>query len=212
MRFVDWFHHYRNKIFAVSLSGLALTMFLVYHIVTWATFGFDDFLSFGLSFWNFLVVFTAFIIIFICNLNNDAAVYAGILMFLFTMVFSQILSLWNPTVNLILSATSFSPEAILFYSLELALLGAQIVFGILLYIDIARYRMGRWLPFKRMRLFAILFTVSLALTLGFDFAFLFFSGASTAEGGWLLFLEMVPIAKVLMATAVVFTLERLRRD
>lgn len=212
MRFVDWFHHYRNKIFAVGFSGLGLSLFLAYYITTWAVFGFDDFLSFGLSFWNFCVVLIAFTIIFICNLNNDATVYVGILMFIFTMVFSQILALWTPTVNLVLSAVSFSPLAIAFYSLEIALLGAVIVFGVLLYIDIARYRMGRWLPFKRMRLFAILFAIALALTLGFEFAFFFVSGASSAEGWWLLFLELVAIAKVLISISVIFTLERLRRD
>ncbi len=214
MNFPQYFRLHKNKIFAVGFAALSLALFFAYYGVELGFNGLAFFTSDPFAIWNCIIVLIAYFTIFYCNVTNDAAAYRGIIMFLFMIVFSQILNLFPSLAILFFNFATLDPAIIAFTILEAAFLIGQVVVGVFLYIRVQGYRMMRYSDFRKIRLLAILFTVALALSLSFSIATLAFGVTfSTPLDAFLFYfiLFALPLSELLMSASVIFTLERLRR-
>ena len=147
-------------------------------------------------------------------MTNDAAAYRGIIMFLFMIVFSQILNLFPNLMILFSNFATLDPAIIAFTILEAVFLIGQVVVGVFLYLRVQGYRMMRYHDFRKIRLLSILFSAALILSLGFSIGVLAYGVTfSTPLDAFLFYflLFALPVSEALMSVSVIFTLERLRR-
>ena len=214
MRFSEYFRLHKNKIFAVGFAALSLAIFFAYYGVELGFNGLAFFTSNPFEIWNCIIVLIAYFTIFYCNVTNDAAAYRGIIMFLFLIVFSQILNLFPNLMILFLNFATLDPAIIAFTILEAVFLIGQVVVGVFLYLRVQGYRMMRYHDFRKIRLLSILFSAALILSLGFSIGVLAYGVTfSTPLDAFLFYflLFALPVSEALMSVSVIFTLERLRR-
>ena len=204
------FKYKKNKIFAVGFSSLALVLFFVYYGIQVGMYGFAFFTSDPFEIWNFAIVLIAYFTVFYYNLMNDNRAFRGITMFLFMIVASQVINFAFSFPVSIVNLFSAHPLVIVFTLLNIAFLVGQIVVGVLLYVNASRFARGGFVDQRKIRKYAILFAVALGLTAFSQMVLLGFSGFQSIEYAIAyVSLFAFPLSEVMMAVAVVFTLERL---
>ena len=205
MRWKYVWKHRKNKILACTLSGLALAIFLAVQIVFILLEG-ANYFSF-LNIWNLVITLAVYSIIFIGNLRNDPFAYNGILMFIFMVVFDAVRSF---TYDVVDSFQSANIQIGLFFIVMAVFEAAMAVVGVLLYIRSRRYMSGLIGSWKKIRILSILFFAFLTLGVAFELAFLLLLGIYGPN--YALLVSAGPVSEILIAGAIVFTMERLRRD
>lgn len=199
--------HYKNKILATSLSGLALGIYLAYHIIMAVSLGaaYFDFRTI----WNAVLTIIAYAIIFFCNIRNDNFAYTGILMFVFFVTFDHIYSIFVSNFSIPQIFADGDGALVTTFLLTMAGNVALVVSGILLYIWVRRYMVGLMADFRKIRLFGIAFAGILFISVAVEVTFMILAGIFVPGMLWTMF--AVPVSEVVMALAIIFTLERLRR-
>ena len=210
MGFSRFFKSHRNKIMAVSLSGLAFALFAAYYLTVEILSGWVFFRRDFLQIWSFLLYLLVYSIILFANIRNDNVAYMGILMFVFFTFFSRIWDLFPASNNLVSSFSSGNPLLIGLCAGFLAAALAQFVLGIILYFRIHLYSRGRDDDYRRIRTLGIAYSIALSLCLSFRIALLLLL-QGTYGPAYTFLVFMIPLSEVIMSVAIVFTLERLRR-
>ncbi|MBP5091442.1 MAG: hypothetical protein J6328_02660 [Bacilli bacterium] len=210
-KFARFFKEHRNKIFAVTFSALALLSILIYYLALeiasdWFYFrniGAENQMRMILELWNaFFYIGLVYGPLLVRNINNDGNAYQNIMIFVFATVFSLIYDFLLYGLTGLVAGDSFF--VILLLLTRVATI-AEIVFGILLYVNSARYMKGYAVSWKKIRLFAILFAACIGVGVVSFFAGLF-SGSLE-----LMVIYAPQFAELCCAVAIIFTLERLRR-
>ena len=197
--------HRKNKILAVSLSSIAFLMLA-------ASFALEVSLV-GASFtslWNYLLYFLSYGMILFYNIRNDNNAYRGITLFVFFMAFNQIWSVFMGGIDLAILFDMANPLSIVINVFYLALVLAGGVIGFLLYAKIARYMVDPLASFRKVRIFAIVYAAILLVLFGISLWSVFFF-LGDVDSLSLASLILLPLSEVIMAAAIIFTLERLRR-
>lgn len=202
-----YFKHRKNKIFATGLSGIALAILLAYHIGGVIIYG-SAYFDFA-TIWNAALTLIVYGIIFVCNIRNDNLAYSGILAFVFFITFDHIYSLLMSGYNFAALFSSGAPAAIIAFIVTLLFNVAMVVSGVILYIRIRRYMIGLYSDFRKIRTLGIIFAGLLLIAVSVEVALFIMIGLFEPGFMWMLFAE--PVSEVVMAAAVCFTLERLRR-
>ncbi len=210
---IRYFKEHRNKILAVSFSALALAVFLGYYgVLEILTGGFyfrhqattGDLI---IEMWNF--VFYAVLVyggLMYRNIQNDGRAYSNILIFIFSLAFNLLLDLLEEGIYTVFDVASGQTISVVFFLLSVLFTIGQMVIGILLYINIARYMRGYSVPWKRIRTLAIVFAILVGLG-----AFPLVALSMLLLGDGLIALLSVPVSEAFCSIAIIFTLERLRR-
>lgn len=206
MNYRVYFKNHKNKILAVLFASIANILFFSYAIYSIVLSAPNLDIS---SVWNYLLYAVTYLIILIANIRNDNFAYQGILMFIFFMVFDQIYTLLVDSPGLLSSFASGDVTIILLSIFLFLFLLAQVVIGILLYVNIVKYSRGTIDNFKKVRIYGILYSVSLFISLAFYMSLLLLPLEINPLSVFLLF--MTPISEVFMSVSICFTLERLRR-
>ena len=197
--------HRKNKILAVSLSSIAFLMLA-------ASFALEVSLV-GASFtslWNYLLYFLSYGMILFYNIRNDNNAYRGITLFVFFMAFNQIWSVFMGGIDLAILFDMANPLSIVINVFYLALVLAGGVIGFFLYAKIARYMVDPLASFRKVRIFAIVYAAILLVLFGISLWSVFFF-LGDVDSLSLASLILLPLSEVIMAAAIIFTLERLRR-
>ncbi len=200
-RFLRFLKEKHNKILAVGLACLAMAAFLGYYLTAEILSEWTFFRSEPLQIWNFIITLLVYGLLLICNIRNDSFAYQGILMFVFYTAFDAFLSLLQGAANAIIVGME-SLSWVLFF----AFLVAKLVIGAFLYIYVSRYMRGFSVPWKRIRIFGIVYAAILTLDWGLYCGLLFGFGVISL----FLFLTL-SFSEALIGWCIVFTLERLRR-
>ena len=197
---------HRNKILAITFAALACALFLSVYLYLEIATGWTYFRSDFRNLWNFILTAVVYSLILVANIRNDNIAYHGILMFVFIAAFSFVWGIIYGSIDL--ADTFLSGEAayvLIAVGLLMFRIGA-IALGFVLYAFIWRYGAMRLTSFKPVRMLAIAFAIVLTISCVFQALVLSMFGIET------LFLSIgLPIAEALMAVAIIFTLERLRR-
>lgn len=212
MRVMNWklfFKHRKNKILATSLSGIALAILLSYHILGVIVYG-SSYFDFR-TLWNAALTLVVYTIIFVCNIRNDNFAYTGILAFVFFITFDNIYNLFVSGIFDMpaLFSGAADPAAIAIFVFTLLGNAAMAVSGIILYIWIRRYMFGILSNFNKIRIMGIVFAGLLLVAVGCGVGLFMVLGLFDSSLLWFLYAE--PVSEVVMAIAICFTLERLRR-
>ncbi|MDY5441280.1 MAG: hypothetical protein SPG64_03555 [Candidatus Enteromonas sp.] len=204
------FKYKKNKIFAVGFSSLALVLFFTYYGIQIGFHGFSFFTNDFTEIWNFAIVLFAYFMVFYYNVINDNRAFRGISMFLFMIVASQIINFVFGFGVSIINLLTFDPIIIIFTLVDIAFLVAQIVVGVLLYINARKFMMGRFVDYRKIRKLSILFAAALAVSAISQMVLLGFEGFQSIEFT-ILYISVfaLPLSEVMMAISVVFTFERL---
>lgn len=190
---------------AVSLSTIAFLMLASSFALEVSLVG----ASFT-SLWNYLLYFLSYGMILFCNIRNDNNAYRGITLFVFFMAFDQIWSVFMGGIDLAILFNMANPLSIVINVFYLALVLAGGVIGFLLYAKIARYMVDPLASFRKVRIFAIVYAAILLVLFGLSLWSIFFFLGDVGSLA-LSSLILLPLSEVIMAVAIIFTLERLRR-
>lgn len=197
--------HRKNKILAVSLSTIAFLMLASSFALEVSLVG----ASFT-SLWNYLLYFLSYGMILFYNIRNDNNAYRGITLFVFFMAFDQIWSVFMGGIDLAILFNMANPLSIVINVFYLALVLAGGVIGFMLYAKIARYMVDPLASFRKVRIFAIVYAAILLVLFGLSLWSIFFFLGDVGSLA-LASLILLPLSEVIMAVAIIFTLERLRR-
>lgn len=197
--------HRKNKILAVSLSTIAFLMLASSFALEVSLVG----ASFT-SLWNYLLYFLSYGMILFYNIRNDNNAYRGITLFVFFMAFNQIWSVFMGGIDLAILFDMANPLSIVINVFHLALVLAGGVIGFMLYAKIARYMVDPLASFRKVRIFAIVYAAILLVLFGLSLWSIFFFLGDVGSLA-LASLILLPLSEVIMAVAIIFTLERLRR-
>lgn len=197
--------HRKNKILAVSLSTIAFSMLASSFALEVSLVG----ASFT-SLWNYLLYFLSYGMILFYNIRNDNNAYRGITLFVFFMAFDQIWSVFMGGIDLAILFNMANPLSIVINVFYLALVLAGGVIGFMLYAKIARYMVDPLASFRKVRIFAIVYAAILLVLFGLSLWSIFFFLGDVGSLA-LASLILLPLSEVIMAVAIIFTLERLRR-
>lgn len=197
--------HRKNKILAVSLSTIAFLMLSSSFALEVSLVG----ASFT-SLWNYLLYFLSYGMILFYNIRNDNNAYRGITLFVFFMAFDQIWSVFMGGIDLAILFNMANPLSIVINVFYLALVLAGGVIGFMLYAKIARYMVDPLASFRKVRIFAIVYAAILLVMFGLSLWSIFFFLGDVGSLA-LASLILLPLSEVIMAVAIIFTLERLRR-
>ena len=214
-KFLRYFKEHRNKILAITFSSLALAAFIGYYIILEIVFGGTYFRTliattndYLFEFWNtFFYVVLVFGGLLVRNINNDGRAYSNILIFVFSIAFGAFYSLILAGVDIFMSfgGGGYGPLGIIILLLIIAFTVAEIIFGSLLYVNVARYMRGMGVEWSKIRRLAIILAILVSLAAFPMVAFSFLGGE-----GWISLLD-VSVAEAFCSIAIIFTLERLRR-
>lgn len=197
--------HRKNKILAVSLSTIAFLMLASSFALEVSLVG----ASFT-SLWNYLLYFLSYGMILFYNIRNDNNAYRGITLFVFFMAFDQIWSVFMGGIDLAILFDMANPLSIVINVFYLALVLAGGVIGFMLYAKIARYMVDPLASFRKVRIFAIVYAAILLVLFGLSLWSIFFFLGDVGSLA-LASLILLPLSEAIMAVAIIFTLERLRR-
>lgn len=197
--------HRKNKILAVSLSTIAFLMLASSFALEVSLVG----ASFT-SLWNYLLYFLSYGMILFYNIRNDNNAYRGITLFVFFMAFDQIWSVFMGGIDLAVLFNMANPLSIVINVFYLALVLTGGVIGFMLYAKIARYMVDPLASFRKVRIFAIVYAAILLVLFGLSLWSIFFFLGDVGSLA-LASLILLPLSEVIMAVAIIFTLERLRR-
>lgn len=197
--------HRKNKILAVSLSTIAFLMLASSFALEVSLVG----ASFT-SLWNYLLYFLSYGMILFYNIRNDNNAYRGITLFVFFMAFDQIWSVFMGGIDLAVLFNMANPLSIVINVFYLALVLAGGVVGFMLYAKIARYMVDPLASFRKVRIFAIVYAAILLVLFGLSLWSIFFFLGDVGSLA-LASLILLPLSEVIMAVAIIFTSERLRR-
>ena len=199
---------YRNKILAISFSGLALLAYLSYYLLleiftNWTYFR-GSFSSNPFAIFSFAIGLFAYGTILIGNINNDPRAYRGISLFVAYTTFGAFLNIFFNTLEGIVTG------ALLYVltSVRTIISVATLVVGIFLYINAWRYMLGNN-NFKKVKLFSFLFALILSAvsTLDIVLAIVFTSSSI----GTFFLLILLSLSEALLGWGILFTLRRLER-
>lgn len=199
---------YRNKIFAVAFSGLATFGFLARFIMAGVVSGWASVFTGPVAIINAIITLFVFGTILVTNIFNDDRAYNGISFFVFLMAWRLIWSFLPTGLNLG-ALFSGSPLGTTLAVLDAVFAAASAGLGIVLYVFIFRYRLGRG-DFKKVRLFAILFACALAGLSAVEICVDLLLATSITPT-FVVMALLFDLPEALMGVAVAFTLERLRR-
>ena len=200
------FHCSENKFFAVLFSALALAVTLGWLIYSIIVLG-GAFFTFR-NVWNYFIQFLIFGTLFFYNIFNDNRAYTAISLLLFVALIGSFISLIYDFVDLI--QARFSPQSLLVLPV-MAFDIACIALAAVAFIHLNSYRIGRSDDYKKVRLFLILFAVSVVLpSLAM---FIVYASASQLETAWFVLVTALcsDFATLCAAVAAVFTFNRLIR-
>ena len=205
MRF--W-RRYRNKVLAISLSALATLGYAASFLVYGFCFGWQSLLSSPISLINIFITLVVYLMVVVTNIQNDNRAFGACSMFVFLIAWRMALaflprggSLWS----WIVSGSFLGGVAIT----TVLLYGGAAVLGVFFYVFLFRYRLGR-VGFRPLRGLGWGFAASLAAVSAAEITlYLLTFGATPAAVAYALLSYLPDVA---MASAVMFTLERLRRD
>ena len=189
--------------FAALACALFLSVYVYYEILTGWTYFRSDFRNV----WNFILTAVVYGLILVANIRNDNIAYHGILMFVFIVAFAFIWDIINGSINLGGAFASGDAGTILVSVLLLLFMVGALGLGFTLYVFIIRYASMRTNSFRPVRILAIAFAGTLFIACAFEISLL----AWLLNAASLFAIFGLPIAQILMAVAIVFTLERLRR-
>ncbi len=161
------------------------------------------------SVWNYVILLVSFIFILYGSINGTAIAYNGILMFVFYLMWdfgATVVVNWiNGTfLNL------FSGQPIVIAETIISLLGniAAFVLGILLYIKLRQFLMGRYASYTGLRNLALAFTI-LVILFNLVVPTLFLIASPTLQT----FLSLlIYFAVIFEALSVFFTICRLKSN
>ncbi len=200
------FHCSENKFFAVLFSGLALGVTIAWVVYALLTMG-TAFLTFN-NIWNYFVLFLIYGTLFVYNVRNDNRAYIAISLLLFVSIIGSFFNIVYDFIFLIQSR--FSLESLVEIPGVLMDIGVMVL-GAFTYIYLNAYRIGRMSDYKKVRLFLILFAISVILpSLA---SFITFAAAGRLDAAWLTLLVGVvaEFANLCAAVAAIFTFNRLIR-
>ncbi|MBP5217112.1 MAG: hypothetical protein J6038_04680 [Bacilli bacterium] len=201
-RFFRWLKEKRNKILAVGFASLAMAAFLGYYLLMEFAAGWMFFRSSPIELWSFAIILITYGLLLICNIRNDSFAYQGILMFVFYTAFGAFMDLLQGSI----SAFMGGQYAVLSFTLFFGFLAAELVLGVMLYLYSLRYMRGYSVPWRRIRLLAILFAALLTTY------WLIYPIYAFLLGEWsLMDFFALPLSEAFIGWCIVFTLERLRR-
>ncbi|MBO4541233.1 MAG: hypothetical protein J5736_04580 [Bacilli bacterium] len=193
-RFTRFLKEKRNKILAILFASLAMAAFLCYYLVEELVSSWHFFRSNPLEIWSFAIALITYGLLLICNIRNDSFAYQGILMFVFYTALGAFFDLVQGMVNAFLG-----PLLILFLS-------GKLIIGVFLYLNTTRYMRGYSVPWRRIRIFGIVYAALLTLS------WAVYAGLALLFGGISLMAFLtLSFSEALIGWCIVFTLERLRR-
>ena len=127
------------------------------------------------------------------------------MIFVFAIAFDALYSLVFGSYDIVNTAVNSDALGIFVLLLFLAFVVAELIFGVLLYINFGRYMRGVGVEWSKIRRLAIIFSILVCLGAAPMVVLSFMAG----EG--LISLLSVSVAEAFCSVAIIFTLERLRR-
>lgn len=197
-----------NKFFAVSLASAALILLALEFLLSAIQFPASTFIFSNV--WNHLLLVVCYLFLLITNIRNDDRAYVSILLLVFFFAFDAFFGIIDAAQFALSGMMNGQVGLGLLFTLSIVLWAGQLAMGVLAYIFVARYRFGRSNNFNLVRLFALLFLLSLLLTSIASFFLSLLSGA-TYTAMELVLLFFYDISQFLAVSSCVFTLNRLRR-
>ncbi len=201
-RFLRTLKEKKNKILAVGLASLAMAAFLGYYLYLELAYSWAFFRSDPWQIWSFAIILFTYGLLLICNIRNDSFAYQGILMFVFYTAFGAFLDLISGGIQALMGGSYAALSFVLFFSF----LAGELVVGVLLYFFTARYMRGYSVPWRRIRILAIVFASILTLYWSLYPVMCFLLGEPM-----LIAFFSLPLSEAFIGWCIVFTLERLRR-
>ena len=200
------FHCSENKFFAVLFAALSLGItlgWLVYSIVVQGA----AFFTFS-NIWNYFIQLLIFGTLFFYNIFNDNRAYVAISLLLFVTLIGSFISIVYDLIGLI--QNRFAPESLVLLPV-MAFDIACMAIAAVAFIHLNAYRIGRSSDYGKVRLFLILFAVSVILP---SIAlFIAYAALGQLEAGWVVLLTSLcaDFATLCAAVSAVFTFNRLIR-
>ena len=200
------FHCSENKFFAVLFAGAALAVTLTWLIYSIVVLG-GAFFTFT-NVWNYFIQFLIFGTLFFYNIFNDNRAYAAISLLLFVCLIGSFISVVYDWIALI--QNRFSPESLLILPV-MAMDIVCIAIAAVTFVQLNSYRIGRTSDHKKVRLFLILFAISVILPSLAEF--IIYASLGQLETGWMVLLTLIcaDFASLCAAVSAVFTFNRLIR-
>jgi len=199
-----------NKIGALAFLGLGLAVYLGFYLAIEFLSGWTYFRTDVFSIWSFLITLVCYLFLLITNIRNDNAAYTGVFIFISLIVLEGIFNI----VDIIRLGTSIlyegHPGVLVCFIVYCVLLALIVGVGVLFYIGVYRYMLGRHNDFRKISIYAYLFVGILLLSIATLMALYGCSMVLTSPDSILLALS-IPVSELLVAVGVVFTLRRLRR-
>jgi len=208
-KFSDFWYKKHNKVFAILFSSLAIIFLAVHYLSLEVMTGWSYFQKDPGEIWNLFVYAVVFLIILIGNIRNDSVAYTGILMFVCYMGLdagSTVIKYGKDALS-IFQGSRFDVSLIPFF-LECASIVGLVLLGIFLYVRSYQYMKGTYSNFIVLRVLAICFACCVALSQGLIYILIIlFSGT-----GVFVLPTALSVSTLFVAVAVIFTIERLRRN
>ncbi len=200
------FHCSENKFFAVLFSGAALVVtiaWFVYSIIVmgWAFFTFQNI-------WNYFIQFLIFGTLFVYNIRNDNRAYIAISMLLFVCLIGSFIDIVYDMVGLI--QARFSVDSLVILPVMALNIVCMAIAGVA-FVHLNAYRIGRISDYRKVRMFLILFVISVILPSAATFLIYAIRGQLASNWLTLVTLLCADFASLCAAIASVFTFNRLIR-
>ncbi len=199
----NWIKRKKNKVLATAFSSAALLLLSLHYLIMEVSSGFAFFRREPLELWNFVLYLVVYINLLVTNIRNDDRAYTWILMFVFFITFDIIFDTIQALFGGILIL--MTPSGLI-YLAQLAIMVAESIFGVLLYINIRRYMMGFEREFKKIRTYGIIWFVSM-----FVLSIIPIVLVAVESSGLSFLLFLIPLSEIALSASVLFTMERLRR-
>lgn len=203
-----WKYHYKKYV-AIALSAIASALMVTSFLIGF----FSDPASIkGLSgltsIWNYAVFSIIYLLILIGNIQGSYRAYNGVLGFVFMFVFQAIFDFLLDVPSEIASLSGQSPWLNLVSFLLLAFYVFSIVSGIMTYVRIRQYLIGRYSSYRGVRNWCLGFTICTCLSSGFLPLLSMLEGVPFNAIVYL----FLPISEFIMSIAIYFTVLRLKSE
>ena len=200
------FHCSENKFFAVLFSALSIIVTVVWMVYSIIVSG-SAFFTF-VNIWNYFIQFLIFGTLLFYNIRNDNRAYTAISLLLFVCLIGSLISIIYDLIGLI--QTRFAPAGLV----QLAVMAADLLcvfVAAYAFIQLNAYRIGRTSDHRKVRLWLILFAISVILPS--VVTSIIYLSMGYLEAGWLVLVTLLcaDFASLCAAVASVFTFNRLIR-
>lgn len=197
---------HRNKIFAVTLSALGVISFVVAYVVFGLGFGFNFLTASPFTIINLVLNLVILTLLLINNIRNDNRAFGAVMMVVFLAVWGLIVS-WLPGGSGLYAVFNAGPGIVTLGVFLLLFAAASIALGIVTYVFLFRYRLGRT-SFERQMLFSRLFVACLVVELILEVVTIFSLIAFDAYT--FTYYLLANLSMAFAGVACLFTLRRLR--